>query len=182
MYTIREMNSKEPQVIKGHAAVFNSPTIIFDTFKEQIAPGAFNRTLAEDDIRCIFNHDWNYVLGRNKTGTLKLLEDKTGLYFENTLPETSFAKDLQVSLARGDINQCSFGFIVTQESWDYTDSDMPLRTIEEVKLFEISVCPLPAYADTDVSLQRSFVGKDDLQKIKQQKELIKKIEGALKYE
>lgn len=151
----RDGTEAEPLVISGYASVFNSKTNIGNFFEEIIAPGAFARSLSENgDIRALFNHDWNNVLGRTKSGTLRLEEDERGLKFEVELPNTTIARDLAESMRRGDINQCSFGFFPTEETWDY-NSEPAVRTINEVELFEISVVSIPAYEDTEVSLIRS---------------------------
>lgn len=173
----RDATDEQPAQIKGYASVFNSPTIIAGCWKEQIESGAFSKTLNEDDIRALFNHNWDNVLGRNKAGTLMLNEDEHGLAFDVDLPQTTVAKDLSISMDRGDINQCSFGFIPTIDEWDYSDPDMPVRTIKEVQLFEISIVPLPAYDDTEASLVRSGAISDDLIKtIELKKQIIKQIE------
>jgi uncharacterized protein len=151
----RDATEDTPSVITGYAAVFNSPTTIGDWFTEIIAPGAFSRSLSENgDIRALFNHNWDNVLGRTKSGTLKLEEDELGLKFEIELPKTTLARDLAESMERGDINQCSFGFWVTEETWDYSVEPY-VRTVNQVELFEVSVVSIPAYDDTEASLVRS---------------------------
>jgi phage head maturation protease len=55
-------------------------------------------------------------------------------------------------MARGDIDGMSFGFRVTKQEWDES-GEVPLRTIREVELFEVSVVTFPAYADTEVALR-----------------------------
>ncbi len=163
------------QIISGYAAVFNSPTTIGDWFTEVIAPGAFSRTLSENgDIRALFNHDWNNVLGRTKSGTLRLEEDERGLKFEVELPNTSVARDLVESMRRGDINQCSFGFYATEESWDYS-VEPATRTVIEATLYEISVVSIPAYEDTEVSLRSKEIGKEVEKRI----QILNKIKGVL---
>lgn len=164
----------ESNVISGYAAVFNSKTIIGDWFEEIINPGAFSKAIASGDIRALFNHDWGNVLGRTKSGTLRLEEDERGLKFEVDLPNTSVARDLKESMQRGDINQCSFGFYPTEETWDYA-SEPALRTINEVELFEVSVVSLPAYDDTEVALVRSKLDKE----VEQRTSIIKKINHLL---
>ncbi len=172
----RSLEGDEAQVVSGYAAVFNSPTLLWEGLQETIAPGAFSRALGNSDIRCLFDHDWSKVLGRTKSGTLRLEEDDHGLRFEVELPNTTVASDLTASMARGDINQCSFGFVPTEETWDY-NSDPVQRTITEVELFEVSIVSLPAYQDTEAALSRS---KQDVQQdIKTRKALIKKINTAL---
>lgn len=165
----------ESNVISGYAAVFNSKTIIGDWFEEIINPGAFSKTIASGDVRALFNHDWGNVLGRTKSGTLKLEEDERGLKFEVELPNTTVARDLAESMKRGDINQCSFGFYPTEETWDYS-TEPALRTINEVELFEVSVVSLPAYDDTEVSLVRS---KELDKEVEQRSSIIKKINHLL---
>ena len=139
--------------IVGHAAVFNTAVDIGGWFREQVAPGAFRRAIAEDDVRSLFNHDPNYILGRSKAGTLKLSEDDTGLHTITIPPDTSYARDLMVSLERGDVNQMSFGFRVRKEQWDEGSADLPLRTLLEVELFDVSPVTFPAYPTTDVGLR-----------------------------
>ncbi len=189
-FNIKEFNKRDgtdevsSPTVSGHASVFDSPTDIGGSFTEIIAPGAFSKTLAEnDDIRCLFNHNWDNILGRTKSGTLQLREDEQGLYFECTLPDTSLGRDLAVSMARGDVDKCSFGFIPTAEEWDYTDSDHPTRTITEVELYEVSIVTIPAYEDTDVSLVRSKQKEDKLVKtVEMRKKIIKQIKGELHHE
>ena len=171
----RSQGDSETNVIEGYAAVFNSPTDIWGMFTEVIAPGAFADAIASnDDIRALFNHDWNNVLGRTKSGTLRLSEDARGLKFEVDLPNTTLARDLSESLKRGDISQCSFGFVPTSETWDY-EPEMPVRTINSVELHEISVVSIPAYEDTEVSLRSKEANKSIEQRLK----LIQQINSVL---
>lgn len=142
----------EPQMIVGHAAVFDTETDIGGYFLERVAPGAFKRAIKEDDVRSLFNHDANFVLGRTAAGTLTLREDDTGLWTETVLPDTQFARDLKVSIARGDISQMSFAFRVKAEKWEER-GDVWVRTIEDVELFDVSPVTFPAYPTTDVGVR-----------------------------
>jgi uncharacterized protein len=174
----RDGTGNEPVVISGYAAVFNSKTSIGDFFEEVISPGAFARTISENgDIRALFNHNWDHVLGRTKNGTLKVEEDNRGLKFEVELPNTSLARDLAESLRRGDINQCSFGFYATNDTWDYA-VEPAVRTLNEVELYEISVVSIPAYEDTEVSLRSKEIDKQVEQRIK----ILNQIKGVLENE
>ncbi|MEB8657977.1 HK97 family phage prohead protease [Bacillus cereus] len=174
----RDATEEQPSKITGYAAVFNSKTTIGGWFDEVIEPGAFARSLSENsDIRALFNHNWDNVLGRTKSGTLRLEEDEKGLKFEIELPNTSVGRDLAESMSRGDINQCSFGFWITEENWDYS-VEPALRTIKEVELYEISVVSIPAYDDTEVSLVRSKeIGKEIEQRMKMIKQINQILEG-----
>jgi HK97 family phage prohead protease len=175
----RDGLNDQPTMISGYASVFNSKTSIGNFFDEVIAPGAFSKSLANSsDVRALFNHNWDKVLGRTKSGTLRLFEDDRGLKFEIDLPNTSVARDLTESMARGDINQCSFGFIATGENWDYT-SDPALRTVTEVELYEISIVSIPAYEDTEAALVRS---KEIDKEVEQRLKILNQIKGVLENE
>lgn len=156
---VREENDSAK--IIGHAAVFNSLSENLGGFREKINPGAFDEVLT-DDVRALFNHDSNKVLGRTKSGTLRLSVDERGLRYEIDPPETSTAKDLMELLRRGDVDQSSFGFIVGEDDWEERDGEM-FRTITKVKrLFDISPVTYPAYPDADAA-------KRELEQIKKEK-------------
>tara|TARA_R110000868_G_scaffold233628_2_gene487368 strand:- start:10782 stop:11858 length:1077 start_codon:yes stop_codon:yes gene_type:complete len=139
--------------ITGYASVFNSLSQNLGGFVEQVAPGAFKKTILEADVRALFNHDPNYVLGRNKAGTLRMVEDAKGLAYEVDLPDTQQARDLAESMRRGDITQSSFGFRVIRDSWGVTADDYPLRTLEEVALYDVSPVTYPAYTEASSALR-----------------------------
>lgn len=141
----------EPTKLSGYAAVFNSVTEIAGLFREQIAPGAFADAANRDDVRALFNHDANFVLGRTTSGTLSLSEDATGLRYDVTPPNTTWANDLMVSVQRGDISQSSFAFSVDDEKWEYPKGETPMRTIRKATLYDVSPVTYPAYTDTSVS-------------------------------
>ena len=137
----------------GYAAVFNSLSQDLGGFKERIAPGAFTTSLKNSpDVRALFNHDENIVLGRTKSGTLRLSEDETGLAFEADLPDTAMARDLAVSIERGDVDQCSFGFYCMADDWTMIDST-PVRSVTTAELFDVSAVTYPAYTQTSVTMR-----------------------------
>ena len=172
----RSGTDAEPIMISGYAAVFNSKTSIGDFFEEIISTGAFAQSLANNsDVRALFNHNWDNVLGRTKSGTLRLVEDERGLKFEIDLPNTSVARDLAESMERGDINQCSFGFFATEETWDYS-VEPAIRTVSEVELYEISVVSIPAYDDTEAALVRS---KEIDKAVEKRIKILNQIKGVL---
>ena len=140
------------QMIAGHAAVFNSMSVDLGGFREIVAPGAFAATIQEDDVRALFNHDPNHVIGRNRARTLRLSEDSQGLAFEVDLPDTQTARDLAVSIERGDISGNSFGFQTLEDRWERGDGG-EIRTLVRVRLFDVSPVTFPAYPATDVALR-----------------------------
>lgn len=154
------------QKITGHAAVFDTLSEDLGFFREKIAPGAFTPSIAEDDVRALWNHDPNFVLGRNRAGTLRMKEDDKGLAIAVDLPDTQAARDLTVSIERGDVSQMSFGFRTLVEEWDESDPQNIIRTLKKVTLFDVSPVTYPAYPDTDVDVaQRSYDVWRDEQKI-----------------
>lgn len=148
----------------GYAAVFNSATDIGGYFTEQIAPGAFAETI-RGDVRCLFNHQSGNVLGRTKSGTLRLSEDSHGLRFEVDLPDTVLGKDVGTLVGRGDISGCSFDFRALKQSWDDT-VDPPKRTLEKVDISEISIVTFPAYADTTVGVRSLEAVRAEAEEVK----------------
>ena len=148
---VRVAEKGEPRFV-GYAAVFNELSEEFFGFREKVLPGAFADSIGTDDVRMLFNHDPNYVLARNKAGTLFLREDSHGLYFEATPPNTQWAKDLLESVKRGDISQNSFGFIVPDDGFEYNSKEK-VRNLKKAKLLDVSIVTYPAYPQTSVSVR-----------------------------
>lgn len=150
---LRVVRSDGTPKISGHAAIFNALSEELWGFREQIAPGAFAASLTKDDIRALWNHDANIVLGRNRSGTLSLAEDDRGLAIEITAPDTQLVRDMVLSpIERGDVSQMSFGFRTISDAWRMQDG-MPLRTLLVVDLFDVSPVTFPAYTETDVAVR-----------------------------
>lgn len=154
-------------VVRGYAAVFESETVIAGMFREVVAPGAFDQAVGRDDVRALFNHDPNYVLGRTTVGTLRLSVDERGLRYEVDPPATQWARDLMTSIGRGDVSQSSFGFRVKKDSWTQPENNqgLPLRTIEDVELFDVSPVTYPAYPETSVAARDAAAALSEAQAI-----------------
>lgn len=143
----------------GYAAVFDKLSLDLGGFRERIAPGSFTKALeTPDDVRALFNHDPNHVLGRNKSGTLKLTQDAVGLRYEIHMPDTQTARDLAASIERGDVSQSSFAFRVKAggERWG-EEEGIIVRTLTDLQLYDVSPVTYPAYPDTSVA-KRSMDG------------------------
>ena len=150
----------EPKKIVGHASVFNEE-IDLGWFREIVRPGAFKNSIKEDDVRALFNHDSNYVIGRNINGTLSMKEDDKGLAVEIVPPDTQWARDLMTSIERRDITQMSFAFEVVKEMWTSEDDKKDLRELVEVKLWDVSPVTYPAYDGTDVGVRSHEAWKEE---------------------
>lgn len=155
--------------LEGHAAVFGKKSEDMGGWREVIDPGFFSDVL-NDDVRALFNHDPNYILGRNKAKTLELKEDNTGLFSNILLPDTSYARDLKISVERGDITQMSFAFRIDYKKgeawevdgemvsadkafeamWDKQKHEIVRHLVKAKRLFDISPVTYPAYPQTDV--------------------------------
>lgn len=145
----------EEKRIEGYFAVFNSTYDIAPGMSESVARGAFSETLG-GDIRALIDHETRLVLGRNKAGTLELREDDKGLWGSILLnPNDQDAMNLYARVERGDVNQCSFGFDILSEETDFLENGDVHWTITSVKLYEVSVCTFPAYAETSVQARNN---------------------------
>lgn len=140
-------------IIRGYAAVFNKLSEDLGGFREMVAPGAFKNTAAKDDIRALFNHDANYVLGRTINDTLRMAEDDKGLAIEIDPPDTQWARDLMVSIGRKDITQMSFGFRTLKDEWNNSNPKNIIRTLVEAQLLDVSPVTFPAYPQTSVKVR-----------------------------
>lgn len=147
-------DAKTPRLV-GYAAVFNSLSEDLGGFREIIRPGAFTRTLAgSGDPLALVQHMPHLVLGRRSASTLRLAEDARGLAFEVDPPDTSAARDLLVSVGRGDVRGASFAFSVPAggDRWEVRGSEV-VRELLDVNLHEITVTAQPAYPDTTVAVR-----------------------------
>ena len=150
--------------IEGYFSVFNSIYELWPGATESVAPGAFAETLG-NDIRALVNHDSTLVLGRNKAGTLELREDSHGLWGKVKVnPNDGDAMNLYERVKRGDVDQCSFGFMIEDEETEFRDDGSIHWTIRKVNLFEVSVVTFPAYEETSVSARKA-----DLEAIQKRK-------------
>lgn len=159
-FEMREALAGSGMQFSGYAAVFDSPSEPLP-FTEVIAPGAFKRSLASrNDVKLLWNHETGTVLGSTRAGTLQLVEDSTGLKAIATLPDTQAGRDAATLIKRGDVVNMSFGFTVPKGG-DTWSADGQTRTLNSVRLFEVSVVGMPAYSSTTASV-RSLVDTDEL--------------------
>lgn len=146
---------KEKRIF-GYAAVFNSLSEPMWDFREQIAPGAFKESIDKDDIRALWNHNPDLIIGRNRAKTLVLNEDNHGLQFEIILPDTQTGRDLAESIKRGDVSQNSFSFMLRGKDGEEWNDEGTIRTLKKVQLFDVSPVTYPAYKDTEAHVRSGF--------------------------
>lgn len=158
--------------LDGYYAVFNSPYEVCPGWIEEIAPGAFARTLREGrDVKALWNHDSNIVLGSTSNRTASLAEDERGLYGPIEINEgDQDAKNAYARVDRGDVRGCSFGFgIKDMEEW--WDDDGTYRTrLTDVELYEVSPCTFPAYTQTSITARNKTCFDEAKKRFKEERQ------------
>lgn len=147
--------------LTGYAAVFNVEAIITGAWREEVAPGAFAKTIFEHDIRALWNHNDNIVLGRKKAGTLKLSEDGHGLLTEIDPPDNEWGRPVFDAVKRGDVTGMSIQFRAIKQEWTKPPEgspDLPKRTLREAKLYDVSPVTYPAFESTSIGTRAAEMG------------------------
>lgn len=163
---LEERADGSPPVLVGYGAVFfdaSNPGTeynfagLWSDFRERIMPGAFDQALREDDVRGLFNHDVNQILGRTIAKTLRLSVDRVGLRYEIDPPSTEAAKTVVEAIRRGDVNGSSFSFTVDEENWrtinDAEDRPIQIRELNRVRLYDVGPVTFPAYQATSAGVR-----------------------------
>ena len=145
----------------GYASVFNSPSEDLGGFIEYVAPGAFKRSLqSRNEVKLLWNHDSGEPLASLRGGTMQLVEDERGLKVTAKLPNTTRGRDVAELLRTNVISEMSFGFNVIKDNWS---RDGQTRTLESVRLFEVSVVSFGAYKSTEASVRSApSINPDEL--------------------
>jgi HK97 family phage prohead protease len=164
-FTVRAEGDDAPR-FTGYASKFNERTAIGNPltwgFYEQVADSAFTKTLAEADVRFLVDHDSRMIVARKSAGDLALSADKVGLAVDAELDtELSYVRDLVRNLEKRRITGMSFGFEVVKDQWDVEQvetndgntADVEVRTLLEVKLWEVSAVTFPAYDSTEAQVR-----------------------------
>lgn len=144
----------QKKTIKGYAAVFEKYSQNFGGWVEKIAKGAFTESVQSKDVRALYSHKTDRVLGRTGNRSLRLWEDDYGLAFELDLIDTTDGRDTYENVRHGVITGVSFGFNVKREDqkWERGEGEQPhVRTLLKVELVEISPVAFPAYEQTSTS-------------------------------
>lgn len=152
----RAEDTPDDLIIEGYFALYENETELWEGSYEILTKGAFDESL-NNDIRALWNHNTQYVLGRNKSGSLELKADDKGLFATVKLPNTQYAKDLYELVKRGDVDNCSFGFNILDETLEELANGGYRWRINKVDLHEISVVTFPAYENTSVQARAKQV-------------------------
>jgi len=159
--------------IEGYFAVFEQETELWRGVFEKIARGAFDNSINNNDIRCLFNHDSGFVLGRTASQTLELKVDAHGLWGRVKINSSdSQAMDIYARVERGDISGCSFGFNPLKERYEERENDI-LWIVEEADTAEVSICTFPAYPQTEIQARQNDFKESQKRSLEQRKQKLK---------
>lgn len=151
-------SGKKDRVITGDAIVYNLESCDLGGFRETIAPGAATKALKTSDIRALVNHNADQLIGRVRSGTLRLKDTPFALQFSCVLPDSDVGRRVYENIKRRDMSGCSFSFTTARDTWRpaQTPGGMDERTVLEVQeLFDICPTTYPAYPDTHVAVVKN---------------------------
>lgn len=153
----RTDESSNELIVEGYFSVFDEIYQVWDGATESIRAGAFTESI-NGDVRALYNHNTDVILGRTTAGTLELRQDDKGLFGRIKLnPKDTEAVNVYERIARGDITGCSFGFDIEKEERTVTDNgDVHFEIVKVNPLYEVSPCVFPAYEATRIEAR----GKD----------------------
>lgn len=159
-YSVRGLEEDGKRYLQGYAAVFNSRSRLIAergrVFYEYIEREAFDDVLERGDLDVLltFNHKFDQIMGRTKSGTLELRTDETGLFFKAEVPNTSLGNDTWEMVQRGDYPDCSFVFTIEKDRWERDAEGNPIHFVERVNgLYDVAICVNGAYEQTSVSAE-----------------------------
>jgi HK97 family phage prohead protease len=161
-HPVRMIGEGDEARISGYGAVFYDGTPgteyrLREDMVERLLPGAFDRAIREDDVRGLFNHDPNNVLGRSQAGTMKLAADGTGLRYEIVPGETTIGRDVREHLKRGDVTGSSFSFELEKNGQEFRkENGLIIREIKSVRLFDVGPVTFPAYTGTTAEARAAY--------------------------
>lgn len=149
------------RTLSGIAVAYNALSETIYTghrdFRERILPGAFAGTLERRrDVRCLYSHNGDNLLGRTSSGTLALEDGQRGLAFSLSVPNTQIGNDVLELVKRGDLRGMSFAFNKVTDRWTSAGE----REVIAATLHEISVVGAPAYPQTSVQARAEAAGAE----------------------
>lgn len=166
--------------IEGYFAVFEQEVELWPGSFEKIARGAFDNSLKNNDLRCLFNHDSGFVLGRSMSQTLELKVDDHGLWGRVKINSNDRqAMDVYARVERLDISGCSFGYDPVSEEYEERVDGWHWIT-KEADVKEVSICTFPAYPQTEIQARKQDFEQSQKRNIEQKKSELKKRLEAIK--
>lgn len=145
----------EGNTLSGVAHAFGQRAKVGSGYVE-FAPTAFTKALRKSDVRAFLNHNTDLLLGREKSGTVRLSAQQDGLHYAIDLPDTTYAADLKALIVRGDLTEMSFGILPGAVKLLRAEDGRQVQYHTEVaELFDISPTAMPAFGGTSIALHSS---------------------------
>lgn len=154
-FEVRTQSEDDSRYIEGYFIRFNEPTQLMPGMYEEVLPQAVEKSIKNNDVRCLFNHDTAIVLGRTSNKTLELRVDNNGVYGRVKInPNDKQAMDILARIERGDINACSFGFNILDEVAETRNDGSVKFILKDIDLIEVSPVSFPAYPTTSINARK----------------------------
>lgn len=170
----RAIEEKGEKFIEGYFIRFNEETQLWPGAAEEVAPESVVKSLEENDIRALWNHDSGLCLGRSGNNTVKLHADDAGVYGRIEINNNdSQAVDAHARVERGDITGCSFGFNIIEEEIIHREDGTVKFILRDIDLKEISPVTFPAYPTTSVQARKDDYEQHEQRKLENMKSKIK---------
>lgn len=174
---IDQINDEQSRTITGRAIVFDSPSRVLMNSKgkpytEYVRSSAITQELIDNsDIIFNYNHDNTRMLARSiqGKGTLNVELRDDGVYFSFEAPDTELGNEILWHLRHGNLFDCSFCFSIGDEqkdiNWWRDENGLNAEIVNIVGLYDMTVCAIGAYSDTDVSARNAELRDFDLEAI-----------------
>ncbi|RDV25423.1 HK97 family phage prohead protease [Lysinibacillus capsici] len=170
----RAVENENEAVIEGYFVLYDQETELWQGAYEEIAPGAFETSLRNNDIMCLDNHDSRIVLASFGSGTLEIKSDNKGLWGRAVIDlEDPNAKSAYRKVQTGKVRGCSFGFYPIKEEYMPREDGTYKWRVIEAELLEVSITAFPAYPQTDIAARQKDVEAMQKQKLEQRKKQLK---------
>ena len=139
--------------VAGTGIVYDEWTELWPGYRERILKGAVKRAAT---VKSYFNHNPNNVLSTTDSNpALELNDSDKGLDYSSPIPPTSYGKDLEINLERGNVKGASFAFDIPKKGdrmWEDEDGIVH-REISSLTLYEIGPVTDPAYIQTTAQMR-----------------------------
>lgn len=170
--TYQVTSDEEKRTIEGYALLFDiqSDALPFD---EVIERGALDGVIEKSDVFALLNHSQSRgVLARSKkgSGSLTLSVDSKGLKYRFEAPKTALGDELLENIKRGEVDESSFAFTVSQDKWEKQSNGRWKRSVQKLEeIFDVSPVYNAAYSATSVYTRGKEQAEEELRK-QQEKE------------
>ena len=182
-YEIKNLQTRSDSddlYLEGMFVVYGDIYQVWEGATESIAPGAFRNSIHQD-VRALYNHNDDLVLGRTSAGTFEVQDTNEGLWGRIKINKNDTeAMNAYERVKRGDITGCSFGFNIAAQTEERTADGGVHYTITEVDpLYECSICAFPAYEATHISARKKDLESFNQRRLQlRKKEILNRLTGG----